>query len=89
MSALSASRKRQLVLKDLEKVSVAVVADAAKLHKKLKTNARKSSLENSARVLKFHVDRLINNNSSSSRSSARLIMRTRQGKPLYSIADLR
>lgn len=81
---MAASRKRELVLQDLVKTCALVLSDAAKLQKKLASAATKMTISQCAKILKFHVDRLINNRV----RGTRLTMRTTDGKPVASIADL-
>lgn len=72
------------MLQDMIKVCGQVLVDAAKLQKKLRSGATKEVISNTARVLKFHVDRMINNRA----RGTRLTMRTTHGRPVASIADL-
>lgn len=72
------------MLQDMIKVCGQVLVDAAKLQKKLRSGATKDVISNTARVLKFHVDRMINNRA----RGTRLTMRTTDGRPVASIADL-
>lgn len=72
------------MLQDLVKVCAQVLSDTAKLHKKLKSAATKASISQSAKVLKFHVDRLIDNRV----RGTRLTMRTTNGKPVASLVNL-
>lgn len=75
---------RGLILQDLIKSCERVAVDVAKLHAKLIAGTTKRSIQTSAKILKFHVDRLINNRA----RGTRLIVRTTDGKPVASITDL-
>lgn len=64
-------------VEDLSKVCVQVLADAAKIQNKLRSGATKEAISNTAKVLKFHVDRLIDNRV----RGTRLTMRRTDGRP--------
>lgn len=80
-------KERGHVLADMIEVCEMIQSDATKLGTKLRSpTATKKSIENKVKILKFHVDRLINNRDNASHT--RLVVTTRAGKPVASLADL-
>lgn len=77
--------KKSVVIKDLLESCKQIKHDVKKLESKLKSSAPKEALDVSAKILKFHVDRLIDNKE----KKGRLIVKTSGGRAVASIKDVK